>query len=322
MDLITRYVQAVVSQLPMDQREDIAAELTDSLMEQIEEMQEKSGREVTEDELTQFIKALGHPNKMAAGYAQQSYLIGPEHFPSYKMALKVVLKIIVTLQLLFSAISIATGSSITTEIFSLIYRIFWNGITAIGTVTAVFAVMEYYGERIDLLRRWDPSKLPNALAELKINRPEALFNLLVASLALGWWNDWLSVSQLFDSQRIVMATRLSPEWQSLYWPINVILASSIIITAYELVQTHWTKSILIIELALNLATAGLVIYIIQFDQLIIVEQLGDVAQKWLTNSESWLNSTVLTTLVIILAAQLYEAWFVYAKNLRVVLKHP
>ncbi len=320
MELIKRYVHAVASQLPSDQRDDIAAELKDSLMEQLSDQEAALGRPLNNTEIEAFVCALGHPNKMAAGYARQQYLIGPEHFPAYKMALLLMAKIVIAIQVLISVLDIATGGSIFGEIPQLFNRLVWNLITGVGAITAVFAILEYTGERFDLFKSWDPSKLPAAEPNLQISRWETLFNLLVATIALAWWNDLISFTQVLQIDQKDLSITFSQEWQTVHWPVNIILALSIATGCYELLKEQWDKASLSMELLLCVATAVTLVYILQFEHYIIIEHLTDDASRWAQNGEKWISSIVGSTLVFILAVQLYDTWFSYGKKLMTIKK--
>ena len=81
MEWVDRYIHAVANYLPDRNREDITQELRSSLYEQMEDQREELGREPGDEDQQAFLQRLGHPMKVAAGYAPQQYLIGPSLFP-------------------------------------------------------------------------------------------------------------------------------------------------------------------------------------------------------------------------------------------------
>ncbi|HEX3406116.1 MAG TPA: hypothetical protein VHS81_02665, partial [Caulobacteraceae bacterium] len=87
MDLIDRYLESVRLLLPLEQRDDIAAELRDILMTRREEKAEALGRDLTRQEDEALLKEFGHPLAVAGRYGPQQYLIGPELYPIFMFVL-------------------------------------------------------------------------------------------------------------------------------------------------------------------------------------------------------------------------------------------
>ena len=94
MDLIDRYLATVGALLPLSQRKDILDELRDVLMNHAEEKQAELGRPLNSSEEADLLRAFGHPVAVAARYGRGQYLIGPELFPLYALAVKVFLAIV------------------------------------------------------------------------------------------------------------------------------------------------------------------------------------------------------------------------------------
>ena len=93
MDLIERYLTAVGVLLPRTGRADILAELRDVLINRREEKQDELGRPLTRDEDAALLRAFGHPISVAGRYGRQQYLIGPDLYPLYIVAVKVLVAI-------------------------------------------------------------------------------------------------------------------------------------------------------------------------------------------------------------------------------------
>src|SRR5580658_6785303 len=88
MELLDRYLQAVRKHLPWQRQDDIIAELRANLEAQLEEKEAALGRPLTQAEAEGWLKQLGSPMQVAAGYQPQQYLIGPNIFPTYRYVLK------------------------------------------------------------------------------------------------------------------------------------------------------------------------------------------------------------------------------------------
>ena len=80
--LLDRYIYAVISKLPKEQREDIKLELESLISDMCEE-----GRKLEDVLLT-----LGNPDDLANKYREkEKYLIGPEYYDLYIWLVKIVL---------------------------------------------------------------------------------------------------------------------------------------------------------------------------------------------------------------------------------------
>ena len=88
MELLDRYLEAVRKHLPWQRQDDIIAELRANLESQLEEKEEALGRPLTQAEMEEWLKKLGSPIQVAAGYQTHQYLIGPNIFPTYRYVLK------------------------------------------------------------------------------------------------------------------------------------------------------------------------------------------------------------------------------------------
>src|SRR6478609_9087770 len=90
MELVDRYLQAVRFWLPREQQDDVARELSDDILSQIEEEERALGRLMTPAEVEDVLKRRGRPFVVANRYLPQRALIGPLLFPMYALVLKLI----------------------------------------------------------------------------------------------------------------------------------------------------------------------------------------------------------------------------------------
>ena len=90
MELVDRYLQAVRFWLPREQQEDVARELSDDILSQIEEEERARGRLLTPDEVEAVLTRRVRPFVVANSYLPQRQLIGPLLFPMYTFVLKLI----------------------------------------------------------------------------------------------------------------------------------------------------------------------------------------------------------------------------------------
>ena len=111
MDLIERYVAAVGCELPSKQAADIETELRDVLLSRVEEQEEGLGRPLTRPELEALLIDFGHPLTVSGRYRRTQHLIGPEIFPFWWAAVKVMLSIVAGIYLVLIIIGILTDKT-------------------------------------------------------------------------------------------------------------------------------------------------------------------------------------------------------------------
>ncbi|HSQ18530.1 MAG TPA: hypothetical protein VLM83_12575, partial [Anaerolineales bacterium] len=76
MELVTRYVSEVGRQLPEKTRADLEKEIRSLIEAALDDRAQKTGRPVDEDMIVEVLKEFGPPEKMAASYLPERYLIG------------------------------------------------------------------------------------------------------------------------------------------------------------------------------------------------------------------------------------------------------
>lgn len=155
-DMIDRYLEAVAAQLPVEERDDIIAELKDLILSRVEAREEETGRSLTDDEREAILKEIGHPLVVAARYRKgPDSLIGPELFPYWLYGAKAGLLILGAVFALGLVIRLIGGSAnFGQDIAQAFHGFFGAGLTLIGSLTVAGAVMEHYAIRPKWLTDW------------------------------------------------------------------------------------------------------------------------------------------------------------------------
>jgi uncharacterized membrane protein len=165
MDLVESYLVEVRRYLLDAQRDDIVEELRETLEEQVHDHAEGCGRSPQREDELAVLSILGHPLKVASGYREQRYLLGPALFPTYVQTLKLVVSIALIAQFLvgFAAASVAGWDmSIGDALWALINMVLW----AVAVVTLVFVAIEYSGEKLNWYDSWTPESLSAGAASV------------------------------------------------------------------------------------------------------------------------------------------------------------
>ena len=257
MDLIERYLSAVRMLLPAGQRDDIAAELRDVLMNRREEKAAELGRPLTRPEDEALLKDFGNPLAVAARYGRQQYLIGPELYPVYLLVLKIVLAVIAGSALITGVVNgvLAHGDPGPAIVAAL--GVAWTGsFAAVGSVTVVFAILERSNVRRKFLDNWNPRDLPR----LPPRRRRATWVDHVAGIVVNiifilWWTRAI---QLWQPNIPLKAGHslnvdLAPIWQGLYWPVLGVSAGVIAVHALKLLSPAPKRAAYALDILLQIA---------------------------------------------------------------------
>ncbi len=110
MELIDRYVNAVGKHLSHKTRADIETEIRSTLEDMLADRSEKTGQPVDEGMAKDLLREYGAPDKVAATYLPERYLIGPRLFPLFWMVVRIVFAVLTVLAMVGLGFSFATGS--------------------------------------------------------------------------------------------------------------------------------------------------------------------------------------------------------------------
>jgi len=176
MSLIDTYVSEVGRRLHQKGRADIEAEIRSALQDLLDERSRAAGKPV-DDELTlAVLKEYGDPEKVAACYQAERYLIGPRLYPTFEKVVFAVLPITVILALVSLCFSLSglgvTADQVLKVVIATIGNLIFSVIVTIGSITFIFAILERtvpeLGTKTAKTQEWDPHSL------LRIAPPDSL----------------------------------------------------------------------------------------------------------------------------------------------------
>ncbi len=205
MNLLDLYVSEVGSHLPAKTRADIETELRSLLEDMLEERAKTSGKPV-DDELTlQVLQEYGSPEKVAASYRGERYLVGPKLYPTYIKVLQIVLPIIGILSLVGLGLSllpmdaiIGPGvegaikegvASFLEVIGEAISGFFGSMISALGVITLIFALLERFATDLTSdSEKWESKSLLKLTPPDKIKPVELIVEIFFCGLGILVFN--------------------------------------------------------------------------------------------------------------------------------------
>ena len=168
MEILDRYVNAVGKHLPLKSRRDITNELHSTLADMLEDRSQKEDRPADQAMALELLRSYGSPEKVAAGYLGERYLIGPQMYPFFALVLKIVLSVLGVLALIGLGIAVSSSPAEVMAILKTTGRslleFYGRAIAAFGNLVLVFAILERLlpaRERLDLKddEAWDPAEL-------------------------------------------------------------------------------------------------------------------------------------------------------------------
>ena len=192
-EVLHRYIFAVKRELSGKEREDISKELESHILDLLEER--FSGKEeLIKEELTQVLEEMGAPRKVAAQYASQRYLIGPQIFPTFFLVLRIVVLVVIGALTISFLVSTMLGEpgSLGKSILEYLGSLFSGALSAVGSVVIVFAIIERVSEYKPLeelkeLEEFKVNELPELpLEEQKFSRSGTIVELVLGSIGIAF----------------------------------------------------------------------------------------------------------------------------------------
>ncbi len=176
MDLVNEYLRAVAALLPRAQRDDIVAELRDTILNRIEEREADLGRPLTDDEVEAVLREVGHPVVIAARYNEgPQHVVGPTLYPYWLFAVKAGILLQVAIALIVIAVRTLTFGNLSLIVGQAIGSCVTGILVLIGAATCAAWFIERRGARIDYLDKW---------------RVRDLRYLEVVAWDFSDWRDW------------------------------------------------------------------------------------------------------------------------------------
>ena len=155
MDLVEEYLRIVATLLPKSQREDIVAELRDTLLTRKEAREAELGRPLTAAETEAMLREMGHPLVVAGRYGDgPQHVVGPALYPYWAF----VVKLAITIQVIVGA-AVLLARTLHGEAFgpalgqALGYGLS-GATTVIGLATIAAWLIERHKIRIAYLEDW------------------------------------------------------------------------------------------------------------------------------------------------------------------------
>jgi hypothetical protein len=237
MDLIDRYVAAVGRQLPDRQAADIENELRDVLLSRQEEQEAALGRPLTRPEMEALLVGFGHPLTVAGRYRSIQHLIGPEVFPFWWAALKVMLAIVAGVYLVLIIIGVLTDQT-PSQFDRAVPSVWYVTVYLFGVITLVCMLIERFG-KTRVLQRWTPRNLPPAGGKRR-SPFEVGAEMASDVVFIAWWAGLIHFGNLFRYPGGVWFD-LAPVWATWHWPILGYFIAEFVANLIAMARPGWAR---------------------------------------------------------------------------------
>jgi len=270
MDMLDRYVAAIAKKLPRNMRADVAIEIRSTIEDMLADRGQSSSAAVDETMLSEVLRSYGSPERVAATYLPERYLIGPQLYPIFILVIKIVMTVLSVLALIGLGIGFAAGELTTIGIIKLFSS--WFGdtfgglIAAFGNIVLVFAVLERvlpvrenwateaeaeHWDPADLLKEGDPDE--TSLWEPIV---AVLFNF-AALLIFNFYPELLRYTPSLNdwgSRPLVWFPFLSEAFFSYLPLLNVLWVATIILNLILVRRRTWGTGTRLLSIGLKIFT--------------------------------------------------------------------
>ncbi len=194
MNLIDNYMQAVASELPRKNRADIETEIRSLIEDTLADRSKTLKRPVDDDMIVEVLKEFGSPEKMAASYRRNEYLIGPRFFRIFLLVTRIVLPVMAVFNLATLLLgTIQTGftwSGFGLDLLKALGNFFNMSFMGLGWAIIVMAILERTipEDKEEESMDFDPRKLEKVEIEQPSRPWELIVDLVFTVAALVLFN--------------------------------------------------------------------------------------------------------------------------------------
>jgi hypothetical protein len=255
MNLIERYTAEVGKHLPRKMRADIETEIRSTLEDMLEERSQQAGRPANDEMVKDLLKEYGAPDKVAATYLPERYLIGPKLFPIFTLVLKIVFSVLTVLALVGFGIRFGTGEitllAFGTQLGKSALEYLGGMISAFGNIVFIFAILQWAlpaseFEDEEKGQEWDPATLTKEPEpdEVKIWEPIwAIFFTATALLIFNFYPQMVRFTPGMNnlgSGTVVFIPALAEIFFTRYLPwINILWVLAIVLNIILMRKGCW-----------------------------------------------------------------------------------
>jgi len=278
MNLIDTYISEVGRRLPRKNRADIEAEINSALQDLLDERSREAGKPVDDEMTFEVLREYGDPEKVAALYQDEHYLIGPRLYPVFLMVLRIVFPAIAILAGIGAIVDVSkqvvpieniSRTFISGTFVSVLIGVVTTVISALGNLVLIFAIIEWVirkegitvkGKMRPARKEWDPRSLTRISPPNQVRLSETITEIVASFAAIVIFNfypqifsfGFTSGGQWYLGTGNWMFTPLLSQAFFNYVPyLTMVWALTIILDILLLRMGFWNKTTRIISIGLK-----------------------------------------------------------------------
>lgn len=286
MKLVERYIAAVQRELPENKRDEIGRELKSNILDELDALQPDKG-ELTEQDIAEVLKKLGHPRVVAHQFVPPAPFIHAAYMGLYKNTLGLVLGLLFVLQVFNSAVSWVGNDtvSIFRFMFSVLQGFLEQGYFAFTAITITYWLMSQQQKQPTGVcsKPWQPTQLPAVGPSWQHIKLHDIFTDL-ASYIFFLVVIWSPHSMLLSEQALSV----------LSWATPVILLG-MIASVWQLRTRLWSRSSLMLNALVNILLGSIAVYTASLSTLL--QHQGSTSAKLFTLVQLERSATVFFIVV-------------------------
>ncbi len=237
--IIDRYLAAVSEILPAKIRQDTVTEIRSLIQDALDDRSKTEGREPDDAMMAEVLKQFGPPEKIAAPYLPEKYLIGPRLFPVFLTVIKITLPIIAVLSMIgfWTALNLGeqiTGQAVIINLVKSLGETLSAVVGAFGNIVFIFAILQWVVPEFRLAakeKEWDPHSLKPISQPDKIKRAELIVEIAFILVGLIIFNFYLGRVGIYTNTNgvwaftpiLTSAFNAYIPWLDLLWVLTIIL---------------------------------------------------------------------------------------------------
>jgi len=277
-NLVDHYLLQLRSLLPAKLRDDVAAELGESIHAAIAERELGLGHALGDEEIATVLKTYGHPLIVAGRYLPVQELISPRVFPLYWYALQAVVIVIAVITGILGGIALLTlGRS---GLMQILADGLWFALCAAALVTIVFAILDHYGAGMKTLENFDPRKLELGIFGVRaaplspIPRADTVFEIAMLGIFVAWWIGLIEFTPVLGSG---VAIGFTGKIEPFFWPVLALSVIDLARLGLDFAYPYRTWPRVLARLIINVAWLTALALVFRMDGLLAATAASDGA---------------------------------------------
>jgi hypothetical protein len=317
MKLLDKYMQEIGNNLPSRKQADLTAEIRSLIEDTLDDRSQAAGRPVDEEMVAEVLKEFGPPEKVAASYLPERYLVGPQLFPIYALVLRIVLTVVAVVALVGIGVNIAqqelTLDTFGKALFEGFAGLMSAGFQTLGTITFIFAIIQWAQPQIRAKNKaWDPHQMKDTYPTDLVRPAEQIVQIVLTSIVLLLFNfypDAIGFYSMVDGQWVHVPILSQEFFRYLPW-LNAVWGLSILLNLLLLNRGSWTTGTRWLSVGISVLTIVIMTTMIFGPDLLVIDSDAVATLGWTVGDaqdlELVFNALVRFILGIILISELMD----------------